>query len=441
MHRQRAVWRSAINRHAHRVSALLRLSAVRQAFWLLVLFASITLVAWGGTYWFMQREILRAVDARLMARMEAAIATMDGGEALPQPGENQTAAIVTSVELDGFQSVDTDPSGPDMRYLLQTTEHGRLLLGENIESQEELRDILSVGMQLSLIVTLLATAVAALWMARRGQARLNVISTGLAEVAEGRLDSRITLDGRDDLSLLARRINATTERLDHAVTQMRVQSSNIAHDLRTPLARLRAEIETSLIAATEQGQVVSPEVLGAALEQIDRITGTFDALLRLAQIESGAGREAFAPVDLRGLVEDVAETFGAVVEDTGQELRVEVEDAAQIRGDHDMLVQLLANLIQNALRHGADQQTITLSVHGQHLCVSDQGPGVPLNEREQVLRTLYRGEATRQGDGFGLGLSLVQAIAKLHGADLALADGPDGRGLLVCLQFPNLTKL
>ncbi|MEM7041698.1 MAG: ATP-binding protein [Pseudomonadota bacterium] len=424
-----------------RISALLRLSAVRQALWLLVLFSSITLVVWGGTYWFMQREILRDVDARLAARMETAIAAMEAGDALPQPGENQTATIVTRAESDGFLSVDTDPPGPDMRYLLRTTEHGRVLLGENIQRQEELRDILSVGMQLSLVATLLATTVAAFWMARRGQARLNVVSSGLAEVAEGRLDSRITLDGQDDLSLLAKRINATTERLENAVTQMRVQSSNIAHDLRTPLARLRAQIETSLIAANEQGRAVSSEELGAALEQINRITGTFDALLRLAQIESGAGREAFASVDLTALLEAVAETFGPVVEDMGQRLSVEIEDAGRIRGDHDMLIQLLANLIQNALRHGADDQTITLRVHGSHLCVSDQGPGITLDEREKVLRTLYRGEKTRQGDGFGLGLSLVRAIAELHGADLSLADGPDGHGLSVSLQFPSLTKL
>ncbi len=426
---------------SNRISALLHLSAVRQALWLLALFSSITLVAWGGTYWFMQREILRNVDARLTARMEAAITAMDAGKALPHPGEDQTASIVTSTEHDGFQSVDIDPPGPDMRFLLQTTEHGRVLLGENTERQQELRDMLAVGMQLSLLATLLATGVAALWMARRGQARLNVVSDGLAEVAQGRLDRRITLEGQDDLSLLATRINATTARLEDAMTQMRVQSSNIAHDLRTPLARLRAQIETSLTAATEQGRPVNPKDLGDALDQIDRITGTFDALLRLAQIESGAGREAFASVDLGKLIEGVAETYGAVVEDMGQKLRVEVEDAAQIRGDYDMLVQLLANLIQNALRHGANEQTITLRVHGLKVCVSDQGPGVPFEEREKVLQTLYQGEATRQGDGFGLGLSLVRAIAELHGADLRLTDGPKGRGLSVCLQFPTLTKL
>ena len=408
---------------------------------LLALFSSITLIAWGGMYWFMQREILHAVDARLTARMEAAILAMEAGSPLPQPGEDQTASIITSAEQDGFRSIDTDPSGPDMRTLLKTTEHGRVLLGENIERQEELRDILSVGMQLSLVVTLLATAIAAFWMARRGQARLNIVSTGLAEMAEGRLDSRIVLDGQDDLSLLAKRINATTERLGNAIAQLRVQSSNIAHDLRTPLARLRAQIETSLIAANEQGRAISPDELGAALEQIDRITNTFDALLRLAQIESGAGREAFAPVNLRVLAEGVAETFGAVVEDRDQKLRLEIEDAAQIRGDHDMLVQLLANLIQNALRYGADKQTITLKVDGLTLWVSDEGPGVPVDERENVLRTLYQGEATRQGEGFGLGLSLVRAIAELHGADLSLGDGPKGRGLSVRLRFPSFTKL
>jgi len=373
--------------------------------------------------------------------MAATVAALDAGAALAPTADGGTAEFVGADAPDGFASFDMGEPGPDMRFLVRATPHGRIRLGENTERQEELREILAAGMQLSLLATLLTTALAGLWMARRAQARMDVIGGGLAAVARGDLKTRIALHGADDLSLLADRINATTARLDDAVGQMRVQSSNIAHDLRTPLARLRAQLETSLIDARAQGRAVDPETLDAALAQIDQITGTFEALLRLAQIESGAGRGAFATVDLGALVTGAAETFGPVVEDAGRTLVVETTDAARIHGDHDMLVQLLANLIHNALRHGEGGTRVALQAHGRRICVNDDGPGVRFAERENVLQPLYRGQASRQGEGFGLGLALVRAIAALHDADLALSDGPNGRGLSVAIRFPIHTDL
>lgn len=414
---------------------------MRQALWLLGLFSVISLAAWGGTFLLFQREMLRNVDARLSARMEDAITALDAGQALPALNDGEIAAFVNVARRDGFETRDADGTETEMRYLLRTTSHGQLQLGENTELQEEMQDLLAGGMSVSLLATLFVTTLAGLWMARRSQARLNRINSGLAAVARGDLAARIALDGQDDLSLLADRINATTAQLEDAMTRMRVQSSNIAHDLRTPLARLRAQVETSLLEATEGGRTISPEVLGAALEQIDRITGTFEALLRLARIESGAGRDAFTTVDLGDLVAEITETFGPVVEDAGQTFMVENVDAAVIQGDHDLLVQLLANLIQNALRYGAGGQKITLRVHGRRLILSDEGPGIPFVDRENVLQPLHQGESSRQGEGYGLGLSLVRAIAELHGADLSLSDGPNGRGLRVALQFQRLTEL
>ncbi|MEM8744665.1 MAG: HAMP domain-containing sensor histidine kinase, partial [Pseudomonadota bacterium] len=426
-----------------RARRALRLSAVRHTLWLLAVFLLITSVAWGGTYWLVQREMLRTVDERLDMRMQAAAAALAQGQDLPEPAAGQTAELTDGALVDGFRTIDTQsPRSIEYRYLVRTTPQGQIRLGENTERQEELRDILAGGMQLTFIGTLMATALAGLWLARRGQARLGAINAGLAKIAQGQLNTRIKLAGReDDLTLLANRIDATAERLEDAMTQMRVQSSNIAHDLRTPLARLRARIETSLIALAEQKRAVSEDDLGEALEQIDQITATFDALLRLARIESGAGREAFGPVELSALVKGLGETLGPVVESGGRGLQVEITDAASIKGDSDMLFQLFANLVQNALRHGEGGQTITVRVHGPNISVSDEGPGIPFAEREKVLQPLYQQETTRQGEGFGLGLSLVRAIADLHDATLSLSDGPNGRGLTVSLRFPEYTKL
>lgn len=427
-----------------RFSGLLQRSALRQTLALLALFLAITLAAWGGTYWLVQREMTQAVDARLSARMADALAALDMGAVLPPPGDGQSAALspAEGADPDGFFNTEgPHKHGDDYRFLSRLTPQGRVVLGENVERQEELRELLATGMQGTLAVTLLATLAAGLWMAQRGQRRLNVVNAGLAEVARGRLDTRITLEGpRDDLSRLAGRINATTARLDQAMTQMRVQSSNIAHDLRTPLARLRAQLERSLLALVEQDRPVRADDLGVALEQIDRITGTFDALLRLARIESGAGRAGFAPLDLGTLAEQLAETFGPVVEEAGQCLTLRCCDPARITGDADLLVQLGANLIQNALRYGPAGQEITLEVQGPRLVIRDQGPGIPLAEREAVLQPLYQSDTTRQEEGFGLGLALVRAIAELHAARLSLSDGAGGRGLTVTLEFPALPE-
>lgn len=423
------------------IETLFRLSAVWQATLLLVLFSAISVAAWGGTYILVAREMHRPVDARLSVRMEEAVAALDAGLALPTPQPGETADFVDDRPPEGFASRDAEGTNDEMRYLVQTTAYGRLRLGEDTERLEELRQILAGGMQISLMATLVLTATFGLWMARRSQDRLNTINKGLADVARGDLSTRITLEGQDDLSLLADRINVTSARLETVMTQMRVQSSNIAHDLRTPLARLRAQIETSLNAAEERGKSIDPNELETALEQIDQITNTFEALLRLARIESGAGRNAFRPVALEGLVGEITETYGPVVEEAHQTLHTDVQDPQTIHGDHDMLVQLLANLIQNALRHGAQNQTISLQVYGTRLIVTDQGRGIPVEDRENVLQPLHQGEATRQKDGFGLGLSMVRAICELHDAELTLSDGPNSSGLCVTVSFPKLTEL
>ena len=420
---------------------MLRLSAVRQALGFLLLFTAISIIAWGGTFLLVSREMQRNVDARLTEGMDAAIASLDAGLDFSVSDSDETSAIVDQTVREGFRTEDLKGSSEEVRYLVRTTSHGRLQLGENTERQEELRDILAGGMQISLAATIFLTSLFGLWIARRSQERVNAISTGLAKVAQGDLGARITLDGNDDLSLLANRIDSTAARLETAMTQMRVQSSNIAHDLRTPLARLRAQLESNLLALIEHERQVEVHDLEDALEQIDRITGTFEALLRLARIESGAGRNSFQTVRLKDLIAEIIDTYGPVVEEAGQTLDVAIRDATTISGDHDMLVQLLANLIQNALRYGANNQAIGIEVHGPRLIITDEGPGVPFDQRENVLQPLHQGEATRQGEGFGLGLALVRAICELHGAELSLSDGPNGRGLRVTVKFPRLTKL
>lgn len=441
----------------NRFRGIWRQSAIRQAIGLLSVFASVTLIAWTATFWLVAREMERLVDARLEALMSASLAALESGNTLPTPGLGQSIAVLESGQVahgdlplqlasftgaDGFHEYDSNRShAPDYRYLVRNTGYGQLVITENVHRLEEASDILRGGLQVALVGSLGATLLFGLWMARRAQARLDAIGAALARTAQGDLGARINLSGtKDDLNLLATRIDNTTARLEQTVEQMRVQSSNIAHDLRTPLARLRALIEQRYLTLVEKAEPVRAEALEDALEQIDRIVGTFDALLRIARIESGARKASFAAVNLDEVVQQIAETFGPVVEDAAQRLVVVITDPVSVHGDRNLIFQLAANLIQNALRYGAEGQTITLAVAGRLLSVSDQGPGIPPDERENVLAPLYQLDRERQSEGYGLGLSMVGAVSELHDARLSLSAGPDGRGLKVEVQFPDPRK-
>jgi signal transduction histidine kinase len=222
------------------------------------------------------------------------------------------------------------------------------------------------------------------------------------------------------------------------VEAMRQVSADIAHELRTPLNRLRIHIEQ----AARNAAVSAPveDDLAAAIAQSETIDQTFSALLRIAQIEAGARREKFAPVDLAALLGDIGDVYSEVAEDAGQTLLCDMAGAAWVMGDKELLTQTFANLIENAIRHCQTGNAITCKVRAEGnrvtASVADTGPGIPLAERELVLRRLYRLEKSRTTEGTGLGLSLVKAVADLHGAELALADAMPG--LRVELQFARI---
>lgn len=427
-------------------------SALRQIAGLWLVFAVISTLAWVSTFWLVTLEMDRLTASRLNAQAIAISDALRAGDPVPDPAFGQIQTIFSDSqtkeafaffmeedldEEDGLHRLQrVEPRLPDYTFLLRTVGDSRILVAENTERLEEVRDLLAGGLQWALAGSLVASLGFGLLIARRAQRRLDHITAGLAAVAQGQLATRIDLPGaKDDLSLLADRINATTERLQQNMGQMRVQSSNLAHDLRTPLARLRSQLEDCYTDLEVRAQPVTPERLEAALDQVDQIVATFDALLRIARIESGARKAGFSAVELGDLAEQVAEVFGPVVEDAGQSLVVQRVAPALIQADHELLLQLVANLIQNAMRYGADEQKITLRVDGLTLSVTDQGRGIPPSERKRVLEPLYQLEQTRQGEGAGLGLSMVRAICELHDAELRLCDGAGGVGLRVEVHF------
>ena len=258
-----------------------------------------------------------------------------------------------------------------------------------------------------------------------------------AAIVAGDLQSRVLISSRnDDFDQLGRAFNSMLDRLAVLMDSLKQVSNDIAHDLRTPMSRLKQNLdETARGAATIDD--MRSGILNATL-QVDEILSTFSALLRIAQIEAGTRRAAFSPVDLSELTTLLAGDYGAVADDRSQTIATEIEPLVWVEGDRDLLTQLIVNLVENAIRHTPDGSRIVVGLAKRQddvtLTVADNGPGVPDAERERIFRRFYRLEQSRTTTGSGLGLSLVAAIAELHGASVTAHD--NGPGLRIEIAFP-----
>jgi len=281
-------------------------------------------------------------------------------------------------------------------------------------------------------------------------ARVDDINRSSRDIMDGDLSQRLPIAGTgDELDQLGRNLNAMLDQIEALMTGMRQVTDNIAHDLRSPLNRLRNRLEVTLM------QEASPADYRHALErtiaEADNLLGTFNALLMIARAEAGSLREAMTWVDLAAIVNDAAELYEPVAEQSGLTLRVDVQEGLQIRGNRELLSQATANLIDNALKHGLPQSgdaehIITVSAmpdparpgRGVVLAVADRGIGIPPGERHHVLERFVRLEASRNTPGSGLGLSLVAAVARLHGGQIELEDNKPG--LKVNLHLPVMGR-
>ncbi|MGX5831558.1 ATP-binding protein [Mesorhizobium sp. 43Arga] len=344
---------------------------------------------------------------------------------------------------DGFSMFDAEmpgvPSGSAYRAFSGSIGGNNLTIAFSLSETEELETVvlMSFGWG-TLIITGLAIAGGAL-LASRVQRRLDGIAATMVDVSHGRLDTRIPLTGNgDDIDVVSSQVNAALDRLSALVDGMKQVSANIAHDLKTPLNRLQMILEGAADKAARD-QDVSDDLADARAEGY-QINETFDALLRIAQIEAGARKARFTDLDLDEILQIIAEIYTGVAEDDGKVLSPAQlnETADPIHGDRELLTQMFANLVENALRHCPPGTTIKLSVKRQGervlASVADNGPGIPPDERERVFQRLYRLDHSRSTPGNGLGLSLVRAIADLHGASIALDDCQPG--LAVVVSFP-----
>ncbi len=324
----------------------------------------------------------------------------------------------------------------------------QLLIGRDEDQRVELRRLLTEGVVWASGAVVLF-ALAGAWLIRRAlQGRLGAAFETSIAIAGGDLGHRVPLSGRDDeFDRLAQTLNTMLDRIATLMEGVRGVSDAIAHDLRTPIARARAKLEEALEAAPP-ARTAEGAALRGAVEQgiadLDNISRIFQALLRIAEAEAGARRAAFAPFDMVPVLADVAEFYAVAAEARGQVLETDLPDHLPLVGDRDLLLQAVANLLDNAIKFSPAGGTIRLAAAMQEpgiaITVSDDGPGMPAEDRSHAGERFFRADKARATPGSGLGLSLVQAMAHLHGGELELADaqpGMDPPGLAAVLHLPR----
>jgi signal transduction histidine kinase len=333
----------------------------------------------------------------------------------------------------------------DERYHIQVVDFDdvRLITGVSYEESDEILALVAQAFGGAALLTLLFAGLAGLFLARRGQSRIDAASVILDQAASGELTHRLPVsNAADDIDQVSIRINSALDQLQATMEGLRQVSADIAHDLRTPINRLSIHIE-------HLSEGVDPDssfgqTLDLALAEVRQIAATFDALLRIAQIEAGAGKQRFQPIRLADAVQGLFEIYAAVAEENGQTLQLSLtgDIAAEFRGDRDLVVQLTANLVENAIRHSGADAVIDMETFSEldavGLRVRDNGPGIPADEHARVLKRFHRLDKSRHTPGSGLGLALVSAVAELHGATLTLSDAQPG--LTVEIRFPRLRQ-
>ena len=389
-----------------------------------------------------RQDLIEAITTRITASADHSTIYR-----LTDAGGTLLAANIADVWIKpGWSTVEAETLGieTDYPYRVFAGPMGRyqVVVGLTSADLDDLAEIVMAAFGWAALFALVAALAAGVIIATRVQTRLTDAEHTLALVAKGDLAARLPVTRRgDDLDQISGAINQTLSRLGGLVEAMRQVSTDVAHDLRTPLNRLRIRIE----AAADKVAPGDPAAveLTAALEESDIINETFSALLRIAQIEGGARREKFAPVDLAGVLASLAEVYAEVAEDAGMTFSTRTEQPALIEGDKELLTQMFANLIENAIRHCPAGTSIACAVDisGSTVVatVHDTGPGIPAEERSRVFQRLYRLEQSRTTTGSGLGLTLVKAVADLHNASLSLTDALPG--LRVTVVFPKIPSV
>ena len=358
-------------------------------------------------------------------------------EALPpgtldRPGEAEIEYARTSEAVDR-------PSRAIVRVFVLPAGF-RLLVGRDVEERERLGIVIRRAAGWSLLLVFVLGCFASWFVARRVLKRIDDMTGTAQSIMAGDLKGRLAISGTgDELDRLALNLNAMLERIGELMAGMQQVSDNIAHDLKTPLTRLRNRAEEALRTASSPDELRT--ALDGSIDEADNLIRVFNALLMIARLETGRIQDSMDTLDLSEIVSGLAELYEPLAEEAGLSLVTEVSPGLRVSGNRELIGQALANLIDNALKYAApaagDRAQLTVSARQEGgeilLSVADQGPGIPAEDRARVLERFVRLDVSRSKPGFGLGLALAAGVVRLHGGQLRLEDNAPGLRVVIAL--------
>jgi signal transduction histidine kinase len=340
-----------------------------------------------------------------------------------------------------FSAPDWKPDAEQpslLRATFETLADGsRLLVGRDVRELDQLAMNINTALVVTALLIVVVAAMASMTITRRTVGRIESINATSRAIMQSGLSERIPLRGtRDEWDELATNLNSMLERIETLMGEVKQFSDNVAHELRTPITRMRGRLEKAH--NTLQDGDAHKSMIGDTMADLESVLRIFSSLTRISQIEATDRTAAFRTINLAEIAHEVVELYDAAAEEKSGQINTVGDPRVLITGDRDLLFDALANLVDNAIKHGREAGRVTVEVKetdaGASIAVSDQGPGIPGDEIRNVFKRFYRLERSRQTPGNGLGLSLVAAVARLHGAQTEILD--NAPGLTVRLWFP-----
>jgi len=319
-----------------------------------------------------------------------------------------------------------------------------LIVGRDVEEMRQFASLIRTTLVSALLITLVLGLGGGVIMSRNFLRRVDAITAASRSIMTGDLGERMPVQGTgDELDRLAQSLNEMLDQIARLMSGMQEVSSNVAHDLRTPLTRLKARAESALRSGTASDH---KDALERTIEESDRLLATFTALLSIARAEAGQSGEGLQPTNAATILTDVAELYEPLAEERGGSLAMETDPDLTVRANRQLLAQAISNLVDNALKYGLAKDaagadiSITGTINGEQvvIAVADRGPGIPVADRSRVIERFVRLDDSRSKPGNGLGLSLASGVMKLHGGELVLEDNEPG--LRAKLILPRLQR-
>jgi signal transduction histidine kinase len=440
---------------------LLRTASFRLTLFTACLFAIFVVTTFAVSYWIAVRYLVERVDEEIAWQIQMLVKEYQAGSLnSSNPDLVEPGTYLLLHDGTGRPIVENVPSGAEVRQwfqelIPQTTpidhashelraqavllpDGAQLVVGKDLQDLQEAKEFLRQAFGWLLVAILILGFVCGAIVSAITLRRVEKINLTVGDIMNGHFDRRIPLKGtNDEFDRLSRHLNLMLEQIEKLMGGLRQVSIDMAHDLRTPLSRMRQKLE----GARNRARTLQDyeQAIDQALSQNDEILETFSALLGIAHLGSGAHRQGFHEVSLSEIFETIEETYAPIAEERHQILFTTIEADLMIRGDKRLVTQMLVNLVENAIRHSPPGARISMilshRMSGVTAVITDTGPGVPEAEREKIFQRFYRLETSRTTSGSGLGLSLVSAIADLHGIRISLSDNHPG--LRVTLEFPT----